>query len=76
VEYNFVFYSTHLLVVAGKALSEFYFEQPVQHSYWRGGSTRGRQGLMIAERYPHDFDSIIVGYAAVNETGIGATQFP
>jgi feruloyl esterase len=31
---------------------------------------------MIAQRYPHDFDAIIVGYAASNETGIGAIQFP
>lgn len=31
---------------------------------------------MIAQRYPHDFDAILVGYAAVNETGIGAVQFP
>lgn len=62
--------------MAGKALTEFYFEKPIQHSYFRGGSTGGRQGLMIASRYPHDFDAIIVGYAAVNETGIGAVQFP
>jgi hypothetical protein len=62
--------------VAGKALTEFYFEPPVQQSYWRGESTGGRQGLMIAERYPHDFDAIIVGYGAVNETGIGAIQLP
>jgi hypothetical protein len=76
VEYNFAFYSTHLLAVAGKALTEFYFEKPILHSYWRGGSTGGRQGLMIAERYPHDYDAIIIGYAASNETGIGAIQFP
>lgn len=31
---------------------------------------------MIAERYPHDYDAIIIGYAASNETGIGAIQFP
>ena len=76
VEYNFAFYSTHLLAVAGKALTEFYFEKAIKQSYWRGGSTGGRQGLMIAERYPHDFDAILVGYAAANETGIGAVQFP
>ena len=61
--------------MAGKALTEYYYEQPIKQSYWRGGSTGGRQGLMIAERYPHDFDAILVGYAAVNETGIGALQF-
>jgi len=27
--------------VAGKALAEFHFEKPIQHSYWRGGSTGG-----------------------------------
>ena len=75
VEYNFAYLSTHLLAVAGKALTEFYFEQPVKHSYWRGGSTGGRQGLMIAERYPHDFDAILIGYAASNETAIGGVQF-
>ena len=40
-EYNFAFLSTHLLAVAGKALAEFHFEKPIQHSYWRGGSTGG-----------------------------------
>jgi hypothetical protein len=50
VEYNFAFLSTHLLAVAGKTLTEFYFEKPIQHSYWRGESTGGRQGLMIAQR--------------------------
>lgn len=76
MEYNFAFYSTHLLAVAGKAITEFYFERPIKHSFWRGGSTGGRQGLIIAQRYPYDFDAILVGYAATNETGIGALQFP
>lgn len=76
MEYNFAFYSTHLLAVSAKAMTEFYYEKPIIHSYYRGGSTGGRQGLIIAERYPHDFDALIIGYAATNETGIGAIQFP
>jgi len=64
------------MAVAGRALTEFYYEKPITHSIFRGGSTGGRQGLMIAQRYPHDYDAILVGYAASNETGIGAIQFP
>jgi hypothetical protein len=37
---------------------------------------QGRQGLMITQRYPQDYDAIIVGYAASNETGIGVIYFP
>lgn len=57
-------------------MTEFYYEKPILHSIWRGGSTGGRQGLIIAQRFPHDYDAIVVGYAASNETGIGGIQFP
>jgi hypothetical protein len=55
-------------------MTEFYYGTQVKHSYFRGGSTGGRQAMMIAQRYPHDFDAIIMGYAAFNKTGIPCTQ--
>ncbi|KAF7556390.1 hypothetical protein G7Z17_g1431 [Cylindrodendrum hubeiense] len=74
-EYLFSSLSTHQTAVMGKAMAEFYYSKPVKRSYFRGGSTGGRQGFIEAARYPHDFDGIITGYGAVNETGIGAIQF-
>ncbi|KAK6063559.1 feruloyl esterase b [Seiridium cupressi] len=75
-ENNFAFLSTHVTTVSGKALAEFYYGVYPKRSIFRGGSTGGRQGLISAARYPHDFDGIITGYGALNETGIGAIQYP
>ncbi|KAJ5901919.1 feruloyl esterase [Penicillium taxi] len=74
-EYLFASLSTHQTAVMGKAMAEFYYGKPVKRSYFRGGSTGGRQALVAAARYPHDYDGIIAGYAAINETAIGAIQF-
>jgi hypothetical protein len=55
-------------------MTEQYYGKPPTYSYFRGGSTGGRQGMIEAQRYPNDFDAIIMGYAAFNKTGIPCTQ--
>ncbi len=39
------------------------------YSYWVGCSKGGRQGLMEAQRFPEDFDGLVVGAPVLNLTG-------
>ena len=63
-EIDFYFRSTHATAQAGKAIAEAAYGKPPQRSYFRGCSTGGRQGLISAQRFPADFDGIIVGAPA------------
>ncbi|MGF6507114.1 tannase/feruloyl esterase family alpha/beta hydrolase [Paraburkholderia sp. 32] len=40
------------------------------HSYFIGGSSGGRQGLIAAERFPQDYDGIISSFPASGITGL------
>ncbi|ESQ81735.1 tannase/feruloyl esterase family alpha/beta hydrolase [Asticcacaulis benevestitus] len=56
----------HQQAVQTKGLAAFYYGQPVKYSYWDGCSTGGRQGLVEAQRYPDDFDGLLIGAPAIN----------
>jgi pimeloyl-ACP methyl ester carboxylesterase len=56
----------HQMTVVGKALTQAYYGKPPRYSYFVGGSTGGRQGLMEAQRYPDDYDGIVSGCPAIN----------
>ncbi|TQN68002.1 putative feruloyl esterase [Colletotrichum shisoi] len=48
------------------AVAEAFYGSAPAYSYSHGGSTGGRQGHMLAQRYPHDYDGIIALFPAVN----------
>src|SRR6516225_8526177 len=54
----------HGSVVFGKQLIKEYYGKVPSHSYYRGCSTGGRQGLKEAQMFPDDFDGIIAGAPA------------
>ncbi|MGE3821194.1 MAG: tannase/feruloyl esterase family alpha/beta hydrolase [Isosphaeraceae bacterium] len=56
----------HEMTVVGKALTEAFYGKAPRYSYFVGGSTGGRQGLMEAQRYPEDYDGILSACPAIN----------
>jgi hypothetical protein len=60
--------ATHLMTVASKQLIKTYYAAPPTYSYFTGCSTGGQQGHMSAQRYPADYDGILIGDAANNRT--------
>lgn len=63
---DFAHRAIHLMAVVGKQLVRAYYSQDPVRSYWFGCSTGGRQGLMMAQRYPGDYDAILAGAPAIH----------
>jgi feruloyl esterase len=65
---DFAYRAMHEMTVQSKALIKAYYGSPAKLSYYNGCSTGGRQGLMSAQKYPEDFDAILAGAPANNQT--------
>ncbi len=58
--------SEHSLAKMARAVITAYYGQPASFSYYDGCSTGGREALMLAQRYPRDFNGIIAGSPTSN----------
>jgi feruloyl esterase len=65
---DFAYRAMHEMTVQSKAMINAYYGKPARLSYYNGCSTGGRQGLMSAQKYPEDFDAILAGAPANNQT--------
>lgn len=60
-QFDFGIRAPHVAALAGKAITERYYSRRPQESYFQGCSSGGQQALSEAQRFPWDFDGIIVG---------------
>ena len=58
---DYAYRSKHLVTVAAKGLIATYYGRAASHAYFNSCSNGGRQGLMEVQRYPDDYDGVIVG---------------
>lgn len=62
--------AAHVTALAGKAITQAYYERNPARSYFLGCSTGGREALVESQRFPWDFDGIVAGGdPAVNSSG-------
>jgi hypothetical protein len=66
---DFGFRSLHVTAESAKMMARAYYGAGPSKSYYDGCSQGGRQGLILAQRFPNDFDGIIAGAPALNNTG-------
>ena len=55
---------THDLAVA---LTRLYYGNSPRRMYFVGGSTGGREAMMVVDRWPADYDGVLAAYAAWNQ---------
>jgi Tannase and feruloyl esterase len=63
---DFGYRAVHENTVKGKLIVAAFYSAAPAFSYWHGSSQGGRQALMEAQRFPADYDGIIVGNPVSN----------
>jgi feruloyl esterase len=66
---DYAFRSLHTTAETGQRIAAAYFGARPTRSYFEGCSTGGRQALILAQRFPEDFDGIVAGAPVLNFTG-------
>ena len=69
--------SLHEMVLKAKRLIHAHYGSGPKYSYWTGCSTGGRQGLMAVQRFPEEYDGLVIAAPAINwERFISAELWP
>jgi len=66
---DYAYRAVHVTAMTAKTIVRAHYDAPATRSYFVGCSTGGRQGLISAQRFPDDFDGIVVGAPVVDFTG-------
>jgi feruloyl esterase len=74
---DYAYLSVHTVLQAANAIVEKHYRSAIERRYFEGCSNGGREALVAASRFPHDFDGIIaragVGY---HQNGSGIQPQP
>lgn len=62
---NFLFLGNMRVTQVAKPLVQRYYQRGIEHAYFVGCSTGGREGMIMAQRYPYLFDGIVTGAPAI-----------
>ena len=70
---DFAYAAIGRVAEAAKRIVAQHYGKPAEHSYFTGCSTGGREGMLMAQRYPGYFDGVVVGAPAMRTSfsGIG-----
>jgi feruloyl esterase len=66
---DYAYRAVHVTAMTAKTIVRSFYDAPASRSYFVGCSTGGRQGLISAQRFPDDFDGIVVGAPVLDFTG-------
>ncbi len=58
--------ANHVAAAAARQVIDAYYGAPAERAYFIGCSNGGRDGVMLASRYPEDYDGIVAGAPALN----------
>ncbi len=72
--FDYAYRAIHVTANASKTLTLAFYGKPQKHVYFEGCSTGGRQGMLEAQRYPADFDGIVIGSPAIDFTKLNVAH--